>query len=102
MKKSDVWVVRIGGWTGRVTFHEWWPGKRGVQAWITGLQLQLMGLTPKHATFARVDLADGYCRIESPAYCCPRDEVDRAKGGFISLLRLARVLKKLGLRIERA
>ena len=101
MKKSQRWVVRLGSWTGRVKFYEWWPGKKGAQAWIMGLQLQLMGLTPRHATFAVVELGDGYCRIESPAYCCPRDEVDKAKGGFIALLRLARVLKGLSLKIER-
>ena len=40
--------------------------------------------------------------MEGRALCSPRDEVDPEKGTFIALLRLARGLRRLGLRMERA
>jgi len=40
--------------------------------------------------------------VETVARCCPKDQPSRAKGRFLALLRLARTLKKMGYRLERA
>jgi len=40
--------------------------------------------------------------IWAVARCCPKDQPSRAKGRFLALLRLARTLKKMGYRLERA
>ena len=101
MRETSGLVVRAGGFTYRVRFSEWTPRKRGPRGWLTGLQFQLAGHTPCHVTFARVDLG-GVGFLEGRALCSPRDEVDPEKGTFIALLRLARGLRRLGLRMERA
>jgi len=50
-------------------------------------------------TVARVDL--GYVELTTTARCCPRDQPRRSAGRFIALLRLARALKTMGLKMEK-
>lgn len=103
-------VVRKGEEVGRVWIAHWWPGRP--QYSFVGTTISYSSPFPayifkrgrgkhtRYMTMVRVEFAEG--EFATYSMCCPKDQPNRAKGRFIALLRMARLLKSMGLKMERA
>ena len=103
-------VVRRGEDVGRVSIAHWWPHRSFFRFTGTMIShsspfpsyiLKRVGRTKaKYMTMVRVTFDDG--ELATFAICCPKDQPSRATGRFIALRRMARMLKDMGLKMERA
>jgi len=103
-------VVRTDDGVGRVGIAHWWPGRSYYS--FAGTMISYNSPFPsyilrrsgrvktKYMTMVRVTFEDG--ELATYAMCCPKDQPSRAAGRFIALLRMARLLKSMGLKMERA
>lgn len=101
-------VVRDGEKVGKVQIAHWWPGRS--QYSVRGYGFSYISPFPayvfrhtkgtKYMTMVRAVFPDG--ELATYAKCCPKDQPSRATGRFIALLRMARLLKSMGLRMEKA
>lgn len=96
-------VVRTSEGDGRVGIAHWWPGKGFISGFNSPFPAYIRRRAyrrgSKYMTMAYVELPGGV--ISTYATCCKKDHPTRAQGRFIALLRLARILKSMGLKMER-
>jgi len=102
-------VVRNGDGEGRVSIAHWWPGRSYYS--FAGTTISYNSPFPtyilnrhgrigtKYMTMVRISFDNG--ELATYAMCCPKDQPGRAKGRFIALLRMGRLLKSMGLKMER-
>jgi len=104
-------VAKKGDDERRVRLCHWWPGREQTSEWMIGEYTR----TPSPIPFRLIDQARwqetrymtvasanlGTTEIRTIARCCPKDQPSRATGRFIALLRLARVLRPLGYKLEK-
>ena len=98
-------VKRQNGEVGKVQIAHWWPQRDWDWTGYTHSPIPShvrnrayrMGTT--YMTMARVMFPSG--ELATYALCCPKDQPTREAGRFISLLRMGRLLKSMGLRRER-
>ena len=102
-------LVRKGEEVGRVWIAHWWPGRdwwsndhfswtiNPIPAYVRGKAHRMKS---KYMTMVRVTFPDG--ELVTYSTCRSNDQPNRAKGRFIALLRMGRLLKSMGLRMEKA
>ena len=98
-------VVRDGERVGRVGIAHWWPYRNwwweeGNGPFPTYIRDRARRMRSRYMTMVRVSLPNG--ELATYAICREMDQPNRAKGRFIALLRMGRLLKSMGLRMERA
>ena len=97
-------VVRDGEKVGRVGIAHWWPGRywwRSVDSPFPAyMRRRAYRMKSKYMTMAHVRFEDG--AVTTYAVCRANDQPNRAKGRFIALLRMGRLLKSMGLRMEKS
>ena len=103
-------VVKDGENVGKVNIAHWWPGRpqysfRGNSiSYSSPFPVHIFhrgrGKHTKYMTMVRVEFPDG--ELATYAKCCPKDQPSRATGRFIALLRMGRLLKSMGLKMEKA
>lgn len=98
-------VVRDGEKVGRVGIAHWWPYRNiwweeSFSPFPSYIRNRAYKMRSKYMTMARVSLPEG--ELATYAVCRANDQPNRAKGRFIALLRMARLLKSMGLKMEKA
>jgi hypothetical protein len=95
-------MIKVGD--SRVSIAHWWPSREfdrdhysPIPSFIRHRAYQRGS---RYMTMVHVVLPQGH--LATYAKCCAKDQPDRAKGRFIALLRMARLLKSMGLRMEKA
>lgn len=78
----------------------WWPGReyQSVSPIPSFMVRQAERFGSRYLTFVNVQTETGM--VAATARCCKKDQPQRATGRFIALLRLARTLKTLGMKLE--
>jgi len=101
-------VVRNGDGEGRVGIAHWWPGRcwtsigfsiaiSPIPAYMRSRALRMRS---KYMTMVRVSFPEA--ELATYAVCRANDQPSREKGRFIALLRMGRLLKSMGLKMERS
>ena len=98
-------VVRDGEEVGRVHICHWWPERYydflGYGSPIPSyVRKRAYDQDSKYLTMTSVELPRG--ALATYAFCREMDQPSRAKGRFIALLRMGRLLKSMGLKMEKA
>ena len=102
-------VVRDGEEVGSVHIVHWWPGRDysycGDFTWYVSpipayVRWKAREQDSKYLTMTSVKLPRG--DLATYAVCRKNDQPSRAKGRFIALLRMGRLLKSMGLKMEKA
>lgn len=95
-------MIKVGD--SRVSIAHWWPYRdlrydhySPIPSYLRHRAYQK---NSKYMTMVHVELPQGH--LATYATCCARDQPDRGKGRFIALLRMARLLREMGLKMERA
>jgi len=102
-------VVRDGDAEARVGLSHWWPGRDWV--WHSDFTATFSPIPAyvrnkahrmgsKYMTMVYTELPRGH--LATYAVCRANDQPSRAKGRFIALLRMGRLLKGMGLKMEKA
>ena len=95
--------IVVSGTESRVGIVHWWPKRDWWQCDYSPIPAFLRKKAyrnkSKYITMVCVNLPQGY--LATFATCCAKDQPARAKGRFIALLRMGRLLKSMGLRMER-
>lgn len=101
-------IVKDGESEGRVGIAHWWHGR---DWWHTGnftyatnpipayMRRRAHRMKSKYMTMVRVSFPEA--DLATYAICRENDQPCRAKGRFIALLRMGRLLKSMGLKMER-
>lgn len=104
-------VVRDGKTESRVGIVHWWPGRDGrrwqgyacyehISSIPTFLRMKAYRDRSKYITMIYANLPAGH--LSTFAICRHNDQPSREKGRFIALLRMGRLLKSMGLKMEKA
>jgi len=95
-------IVRDGLERGRVGVAHWWPERDfcwGPSVLPTYMRRRARRMKSKYMTMVYVEFPNS--AIATYAVCRANDQPSREKGRFIALLRMARLLKSMGLKMER-
>ena len=98
-------VKKENGEEGRLQIAHWWPGRDWDWTGVayspipSYMRNRAYRKDSKYMTMARIVFPSG--ELATYAVCCPKDQPTREAGRFISLLRMGRLLKSMGLRMER-
>lgn len=96
--------IVVGGTEGRVGIAHWWPERDQQWDHISPIPAFMRNKAHKdssrYMTMVYANLPIGH--LSTFAICRHDDQPTREKGRFIALLRMGRLLKSMGLRMERA
>lgn len=96
-------IVKDGSIEGRVGIAHWWPDRAFQQnhfsPFPTFIRRRAYRMRSKYMSMVQVELPRGI--LTTYAICRENDQPCRAKGRFIALLRMDRLLKSMGLKMER-
>ena len=99
-------VVRAGEDACKVGVAHWWPyrwhwyDEASLSPFPSYMRRKAYRMNSKYMTMVRVSFRDG--DLTTFAVCRANDTPSRAKGRFIALLRMGRLLKSMGLKMEKA
>ena len=98
-------VVRDGEKVGRMGIAHWWPHRNiwwqeSFCPFPSYIRNRAYRMRSRYMTMVRVSLPRG--ELATYAICREMDQPNRAKGRFIALLRMGRLLKSMGLKMARA
>jgi hypothetical protein len=95
--------IVVSGTESRVGLAHWWPERDHRWDHISPvpsfMRHRAYQNKSRYITMVYANLPQGY--LSTFAVCCEKDQPTREKGRFIALLRMGRLLKSMGLRMER-